>query len=200
MYFDEVAMTWDDSRRCARAQVLASAIQEAWGGTQRAVLDFGCGTGLLTFALSPYASACYGYDTSLEMQRIFRTKMEMYKTKNVQLITAEEMKERTFDVIFSSMVFHHIPDIRKEIIGLRRLLAPDGLFVVIDLDKDDGAFHRDEPGFNGHNGFDRNELQCIVKSCGFQWVSIRTVYQGSRPVGGSTVEYSLFMAEARCRR
>lgn len=197
MYFDDVARTWDDSRRCERAQVLSRAIREAWGGTPKEVLDFGCGTGLLTFALSPYAAAIYGYDTSSEMQRIFRSKLDLYRTTNVRLLSEEEMKERTFDVIFSSMVFHHIPDIGTKLLGLRRLLAPDGRLMLIDLDKDDGAFHRNEPGFNGHNGFDRNETRRVLESCGFREVSISTVYEGVRQIGDSPVEYSLFMAMTR---
>jgi ubiquinone/menaquinone biosynthesis C-methylase UbiE len=160
-------------------------------------LDFGCGTGLLTFALSPYAATIYGYDPSSEMQRIFRSKLDAYQTKNVRLISGEEMKERTFDVIFSSMVFHHIGDIIAELLGLRRLLAPDGRLMLIDLDKDDGAFHRHEPGFNGHNGFERNELRRVLESCGFHEVSISTVYEGVRQIGNDPVEYSLFMATAR---
>lgn len=197
MYFDDVALTWDDSRRCERAQALSCAIRAAWGGAPKEVLDFGCGTGLLTFALSPYAAAIYGYDTSAEMQNIFRSKLDLYQTKNVRLLSGEEMRERAFDVIFSSMVFHHIPDVRAELLGLRRLLAQGGRLMLIDLDKDDGAFHRNEPGFNGHNGFDRNELRGVLESCGFREVSVSTVYEGVRQMGGDPVAYSLFMATAR---
>lgn len=198
MYFDDAAMTWDDLRRRERAQVLSSAIRGAWGDRQKTVLDFGCGTGLLTFELCPYTAAIHGFDTSSEMQRIFQSKIDIYQSPNVRLITKEEMKEYTFNVIFSSMVFHHIPNVKTDIIGLRRRLAPDGCFILIDLDKDDGAFHMDEPGFHGHNGFDRDEMQCILKSCGFSEVSIRTAYKGVKMIGGNPVEYSLFMAIAKC--
>lgn len=197
MYFNDVARTWDDARRWERAQTLSRAIRQAWGDAQNEVLDFGCGTGLLTFALYPYATTIYGYDPSSEMQKIFRSKMDLYRTKNVRLITQEEMKEHTFDVIFSSMVFHHIADIRTELLNLRWLLAPDGRLMLIDLDKDDGAFHRNEPWFNGHNGFDRNEMQRVLEGCGFREVSISTMYEGVRQIGDDPVEYSLFIATAR---
>jgi predicted TPR repeat methyltransferase len=197
MFFDEAALTWDNLRRCERAQVLAAAIKETWVGTQNGVLDFGCGTGLLSFALSPYTTAMYGYDPSPEMQRIFHTKLETYQTKNVQLLTEDKMKELTFNVIFSSMVFHHILDIKAEILKLKNLLAQNGSFILIDLDKDDGAFHKNEPDFNGHNGFDRNEMCNVLKSCGFKDISLITIYKGVRPIGDTPVEYSLFMAIAR---
>ena len=89
------------------------------------------------------------------------------------------------------------PDITAELTGLRRLLAPDGRLILIDLDKEDGSFHRNDPGFNGHNGFDRDEMRRVLESCGFHEVSIQTVYQGIRSVEGSDTEYSLFMAMAR---
>lgn len=197
MYFDDAARIWDNQSRCERAQVLASAIREAWGGAPNAVLDFGCGTGLLTFALCPYAAAIYGYDSSVGMREVFASKLELYQVQNVRFLTEEEMKGHTFDVIFTSMVFHHIPDITAELTGLRRLLAPDGRLILIDLDKEDGSFHRNDPGFNGHNGFDRDEMRRVLESCGFHEVSIQTVYQGIRSVEGSDTEYSLFMAMAR---
>lgn len=197
MYFDDVAIKWDDKRRCERAQIISAELKKGWNGRQGIVLDFGCGTGLLTYALYPYAAEIYGYDTSIEMQKIFQLKREIYQVDNVQLVTGEKIKEITFDVIFSSMVFHHIADVKAEIAELKKSLASNGIFMWIDLDEEDGTFHKNEPDFHGHNGFSRKEVQNILQSCGFHEISIKTVYQGEKIMENKPIEYSLFLATAR---
>ncbi len=197
MYFDDVAIKWDDKRRCERAQILSAELKKEWNGREVVVLDFGCGTGLLTYALYPYAAAIYGYDTSIEMQKVFQLKREMYHADNVTLATAEKVKESTFDVIFSSMVFHHIIDVKAKIAELKKSLAPDGLFMWIDLDEEDGSFHKNEPDFHGYNGFSRKEVQNILQDCSFHEISIKTIYQGEKIIENEPIAYSLFLATAR---
>lgn len=196
MYFDDVAITWDDKRRCERTQILATELKKVINVTQR-VLEFGCGTGLLTFALCPYVSEIYGYDTSIEMQKIFQTKREIYKANNVQLITAAKIKESKFDIIISSMVFHHIPDVKTEIVRLKQSIVRNGIFIWIDLDEENGAFHKNEPDFYGHNGFSRQEVLNILRSCGFHEISIKTIYKGEKIIASNPVDYSLFLAMAQ---
>ncbi len=196
MYFDEIAAKWDDDRRCERARILSEEIKRVWNGKPEAVLDFGCGTGLLTYALSSCATELYGYDTSAEMQKVFLLKQKKYGLDHVHLVTDEERKQMTFDVIFSSMVLHHIEDVKAKIMDLKRSLVPDGIFVWIDLDEEDGTFHKGEFDFHGHNGFAREEVKNMLQGCGFYDVSIKTVYQGEKMSEGKPVAYSLFLAVA----
>ncbi len=195
--FDEAALTWDTPMRRERALALAEAIREAWGVAPRTALDFGCGTGLLTFALCPYIYEISGYDPSKEMGRIFEAKRSMCQADNVRLVTQAQMREHAYDVIFSSMVLHHIRDVRSETQGLARRLTPGGRFIWIDLDEDDGSFHASEPGFDGHNGFSRSEVQEILEDAGFREISVQTVYRGEKVVDGRSVPYSLFMGVAQ---
>ena len=144
--FDGAASSWDTPMRRERALALAEAIRGTWGDAPGAALDFGCGTGLLTFALCPYVQEISGYDPSAEMGRIFEEKRAACRAENVRLVTKAQMLERSYDVIVTSMVLHHISDVRSEIRGLARRLAPGGRFLWIDLDEDDGSFHASEPG------------------------------------------------------
>jgi len=160
------------------------------------VLDFGCGTGLIAFELGAHARMVYGYDPSPEMGRVFQEKRAALRADNVQFLTGEQMRARSYDGIVTSMVMHHIPDVASEIAGLKRLLAPGGRLVWIDLDADDGSFHADEPDFHGHNGFGRDEVRRILAGCGFQDIKIGTVFQGEKRVDGRALPYTLFKAVA----
>jgi ubiquinone/menaquinone biosynthesis C-methylase UbiE len=198
MNFDDAAPEWDTPLRRVRAKILAAQIRGAFRGERpESVLDFGCGSGLIAFELRSHAGMVYGYDASQEMGRVFREKCEALQADNVRFLAAEEMRSHTYEAIIASMVMHHIQDVEAEIEGLKRLMRPNGCFVWIDLDEDDGSFHAEEPDFNGHNGFDRDEVRRILENCGFQDVSIRTVIEGEKPVNGGQVAYTLFKAVAR---
>jgi ubiquinone/menaquinone biosynthesis C-methylase UbiE len=197
MDFDSQAAIWDTQRRRARAKALAGVIRQSWGERPEKALDFGCGTGLLTFELFPFAGEIAGYDASDGMGNMFRLKMEAAGAKNVRFLTESEMERERFDVIFSSMVLHHIRDVGFAIRRLRALLAPGGRFVWIDIDKDDGTFHRDEPDFDGHDGFERDEARALLSDAGFRDVTVKTAYEGVRDVGGVETSYSMFVAVAR---
>jgi Predicted methyltransferase (contains TPR repeat) len=45
------------------------------------VLDFGCGTGLLSFFLQPYVGEITGIDTSKGMIEVFDKKLKKIKSK-----------------------------------------------------------------------------------------------------------------------
>jgi 2-polyprenyl-3-methyl-5-hydroxy-6-metoxy-1,4-benzoquinol methylase len=168
MNFDDAAQAWDTPIRRERAKILAARIRGSWKGKLDSVLDFGCGTGLIAFELCAQAGMVYGYDASEEMGRVFEEKRAAFQADNVRLLNAEAMRSRAYDAICSSMVLHHVPDVEAEIAGLKQLLKPDGRFYWIDLDAEDGAFHADDPDFQGHNGFGRDEVRRILLDCGFR--------------------------------
>ena len=194
MNFEQAAATWDSPMRIDRAKVLASEILKSWPEKPASALDFGCGSGLIAFELCRHAGMVFGYDPSPEMARIFTQKAKACPSGNARFLSREEMHSRSFDAITSSMVFHHIRDVDGEIAELRKRLAPGGRFYWIDLDEEDGSFHRDEPGFDGHNGFRRSKALRILENCGFRRVSIRTAFEGQKMTGGGSVPYSMFLA------
>ncbi len=197
MDFNKAAKAFDSPLRIERANTLAKAIRENWGKRPKAVLDFGCGTGLLSYALCPYADMIYGYDTSEGMRKVFEDKKALNHTDNVQFLTTEELSVRSYDVIFSSMVLHHVIDIQVQIAFLKTLLTPGGIFIWIDLCKEDGSFHKNDPDFDGHNGFSEDDVKDTLRLCEFQSISMQTVFSGNKPIDGKLIPYSLFMAKAQ---
>ncbi len=197
MLFDDAALNWDTPERIERAQALAASLLHSIGDKPKTtVLEFGCGTGLISFALRKHFESIYCVDTSEGMLNVLRKKIE--KTGSTNLMPADigllEQKEfiGMFDVIYSSMVFHHILDVEAQLRALHPLLKPGGLLITIDLDQEDGSFHRAEPDFNGHNGFDRKAIAEWMQACGFSSVRIDTVYQGKK----GELPYSLFLCRA----
>lgn len=202
MYFDEVAEKWDTKRRIERANVLANSISDKINKKNDLIaLEVGCGTGLITLNLKNKFSEIYCIDTSKEMLSILKSKIEKLNITNIYLRGIELINDNNFygkfDVIYSSMVFHHIIDIKDELRNLYNLLNKEGYLIIIDLDEEDGSFHKDEKDFCGHNGFKRQYLKDILEECNFKEITFETVYEGKKQLSDCIKEYSLFLCLAK---
>ena len=95
------------------------------------ILDFGCGTGLLTDLLQNIAQTVFGVDVSLDSLRNSASRVSKLAVfDGFQL----PFLDNSFDVVVASCVFHHIsPDSRPEIVGeIRRILTLGGILIVIE--------------------------------------------------------------------
>ena len=149
MSFDDAALHWDTPERIERANKLAASILHAVGDAPKdTALEFGCGTGLLSFALREHFQHIDCVDASEGMLYVLRQKIETADASNIVAsdsgLLAQKEYAGAFDVIYSSMVFHHITDVEAQLRTLSPLLKPNGLLITIDLDKEDGSFHRAE--------------------------------------------------------
>jgi SAM-dependent methyltransferase len=99
-----------------------------------------------------------------------------------------------FQLIYTLMTLHHIPDTERMLRAFYDLLDPSGYLCVADLDKEDGDFHEDE--FHGHLGFDRDALSAQAKLAGFQRIHFTTVFRMIKDVQGISKEFPLFLMVA----
>lgn len=151
MNFNEVAKSWDTEQRIDRAKILADSISNKLENTKHMkALEIGCGTGLVTLNLNKIFKEIYCIDTSEEMIKILNNKVQENNIKNIHPVLNDIINIK-FDVIYSSMVFHHIENIKHELKRIKNLLNSNGYLIIIDLDEDDGSFHMDETDFHGHN-------------------------------------------------
>ncbi len=179
--FDAKAQEWDkNQRRRQTAQKVASAIKECVPKGHYDILDFGCGTGLVSFELADIAKSITGVDTSAKMVEEFNKKSNTPHIKAYQ--TRLEDLPNSFDLILSSMTFHHIEDIDTLIQNLAKKLRPKGFICVADLVREDGSFHSDTTGVH-HFGFDPVELAKIFERHGLKRLCSKIVHtiQKHRP-------------------
>ena len=202
MSFDNYAKTWDTDKRIDRARRIADEISNSIGLNEKySVMEFGCGTGLVSFNLYKSYRNIALVDSSKGMIDILHSKIEKYETSNMVAyhldITNKNLLDMKFDVIYTSMVLHHIHDTKDIIKRLYELLNKDGYLCIVDLDEEDGSFHKNYPEFDGHNGFNQEELKNTLISCGFKGVESNTFYFDEKVIGNETVEYSLFLMKGK---
>ncbi len=198
MYFDKIAFNWDNLSKQERAQALSDRIKEEVNDASKlTALDFGCGTGLIAFNLTDTFNEIYCTDLSKNMLEVLNNKLTESDNEKIKIIEINsldsEIFAEKFNVVFSSMVFHHIVDIETELKRLYHLLKKDGIIIIIDLDVVDKRFHSDNGDFDGHHGFDRESLADSLKNIGFKNTSYKTVFSGKKKVDNDDINYSLFL-------
>ena len=201
--FDKEAAAWDSNpTRVKLAGDVAQAIREETPLTpDMDVLDFGCGTGLLTLALQPFVRSVTGVDSSDGMLGVLREKVERRKLTNVRArlldIEKGDRLEGRYHLIVSSMTLHHIPDVARLLAEFRNVLKPGGCLCIADLDSDGGRFHVDSTGVF-HPGFDRAALRKDFATAGFTDIRDRTAAWVTKPsAGGAPQTFTVFLMTGR---
>lgn len=165
-HFNQEAANWDKPEKIELMKTLAEACKEVLNLTGPLdILDFGCGTGLFGFEFSEYFGSLMGIDTSSGMLEVFNKKSEGYPNIHSQMIDLEDPKvdidkSFKFDLIISSMAFHHLKEPETMLIKLKSYLKEGGKIAIVDLDTEDGSFHPDPKAMGvQHFGFAENQLQ-----------------------------------------
>jgi len=199
--FDERAKDWDsDPAKVERARVVADAIRAAVplkpGMT---ALEYGCGTGLLSFALQNEFASITLADTSQGMLDVLAGKIQSAGASNMHPLrldlSSDPLPASRYGIIYSLMALHHIPEITPLLMQFHSLLEVGGYLSISDLEKEDGSFHGKQVA-GVHHGFDRAELQRQAESAGFSHVRFSTVHTIRRGRKGSERTYPLFLMVA----
>ncbi len=183
--FDARARDWDkDPAKVDRARAVAAAIREQVPLSPRlSALEYGCGTGLLSFFLQPDLGPITLADSSSGMLAVLTEKIAAAGLHNLTPLrldlAVDPLPAGRFDLIYTLMVLHHIPDTAHILQSFLDLLNPGGRLAIADLDREDGSFHTD-PSFDGHKGFDRHRLRNLLRRTGFSQIHFSTCYEQLR--------------------
>ena len=201
--FDKMAADWDSNpMRVKLANDVADTIIREIRPTQDMdVLDYGCGTGLVTLRLGPFVKSVTGADSSKGMLEVIQGKVKSRGLRNVhtQFVDFEHdgKVEGKFQLAVSSMTLHHV---REPAVFLKRLydlLTPGGIIGVADLDKEDGTFHDDNKGVI-HFGFERGMLKGLFEKTGFRDIrDVTAAVVVKETEGKERREYPVFLITGR---
>lgn len=195
--FDLKAKKWDiDPIKTERAGAVARSIRTILPRRPGlSALEYGCGTGLLSFALQPFPGFITLADSSTGMLQVLADKIKAAGIDNMLPLhldlTVDPVPATRFHLLYTLMTLHHINDIDSTLRQFHELLYPGGLLCVADLDREDGTFHGSD--FNGHKGFVRDELAEKTMAAGFDPPTFSTVFHMTRKTGGTTKHYPLFL-------
>jgi len=184
--FDARARTWDnDKMHMDRSVAIAAGIETRIPiQTSMKVLEYGAGTGILSFLLKDRFSEITLMDNSQEMIKVCQEKCEYHQTNHIfpRVFDLEHRDfDGKFDLIYTQMVMHHVDDTTAMFGKFYNLLNPGGYLAVADLYPEDGSFHG--PEVKVHLGFDPLELSKVLADIGFRNVGFESCFEIKRPTG-----------------
>ncbi len=143
-HFAEKSKSWDmNSKRVQNAKGIAELIvNNIKLDKSMELMDFGAGTGLLSYFIAPYVEKIVAVDNSPSMLREFKNKCDEFScdTEVIEKDLSTDTLDRKFDGIISSMTIHHLEDIPTLFSKFYSMLDEHGFIAIADLDSEDGSF------------------------------------------------------------
>jgi len=196
--FDSRAKSWDDNpmhldRSMAIAEKMRSNIRLH---KKMSALEYGAGTGILSFLLKDELHDITMMDNSREMVNVMNDKIKSTGSGNLHAIfcnleTATDA-DKTYDLIFLQMVLHHVEKVNDLLTLFNGLLNNSGTLAIADLYTEDGSFHGKE--FTGHKGFDVEALSDMLSKIGFKNIRHQQCYSLKKIIdAGESKEFPIFL-------
>jgi len=167
--WDEYAEEWDsndDAISYANKAFKSLIDQVNLSGLD--VLDFGCGTGLLTEKISPHASKVVALDSSSKMISVLINKNLPNVTTVPEQLSEDSINKNAslqnrFDLIVASSVFGFLPDYESTLTLLKSLLVPDGILIQWDWLS---------PSEDADFGLSEEKIESTYRETGFKLISM----------------------------
>ena len=187
--FNHKAETFDSPKNIFLANLVCQAVEKQIDLlSDKEILDFGGGTGLLALPLAKQAKSVILVDISEKMLEQARLKAEQQEIKNIQFLEQDLLKktlEQEFDLIVVCRVLHHMPDLDAALSLFHQQLKEDGQLLVADFTKTEA----------NHHGFDLAELEKQLIEHGFSSVHSQILYSAEDLFQGNYSELFLTVAQ-----
>ena len=167
--WDEYAEEWDSNKDAiSYANKAFDSLIDQVNLSDLDVLDFGCGTGLLTEKISPHASKVVALDSSSKMISVLTNKTLPNVTTFSEQLSEDLINKNTslhnrFDLIVASSVFGFLPDYESTLTLLKSLLVPDGVLIQWDWLS---------PSEDADFGLSEEKIESTYRETGFKLISM----------------------------
>jgi len=187
--FNHKAETFDSPKNIFLANLVCQAVEKQIDLlSDKEILDFGGGTGLLALPLAKQAKSVILVDISEKMLEQARLKAEQQDIKNIQFLEQDLLEKplkQEFDLIVVCRVLHHMPDLDAALSLFHQQLKEDGQLLVADFTKTEA----------NHHGFDLAELEKQLIEHGFSSVHSQILYSAEDLFQGNYSELFLTVAQ-----
>ena len=187
--FNHKAETFDSPKNIFLANLVCQAVEKQIDLlSDKKILDFGGGTGLLTLPLAKQAKSVTLVDISEKMLEQARLKAEQQDIKNIQFLEQDLLEkplEKEFDLIVVSRVLHHMPDLDGALSLFHQHLRENGQLLLADFTKTEA----------NHHGFDLAELEKQLIEHGFSSVYNQILYSAEDLFQGNYSELFFTVAQ-----
>jgi ubiquinone/menaquinone biosynthesis C-methylase UbiE/predicted transcriptional regulator len=170
-HFDNIASEWDRVRQMygGDATVEDALLSVVSSLSPTTLIDIGTGTGRILELLSPIIQEGIGIDRSREMIQIARRRLEGAGLKNCLVRLGDmyhlPLSDETADVAILHLVLHYAREPQHVIKEVARALRPTGTLIVVDFEKHDKEWLREEMN-HARLGFQPQEVKEMFERAG----------------------------------
>ena len=187
--FNHKAETFDSPKNIFLANLVCQVVEKQLNLlSDKEILDFGGGTGLLALPLAKQAKSVTLVDISEKMLEQARLKAEQQEIKNIQFLEQDLLEsplKQEFDLIVVCRVLHHMPDLDAALSLFHQHLRENGQLLIADFTKTE----------TNHHGFDLAELEKELIEHGFSSVHSQILYSAEDLFQGNYSELFLTVAQ-----
>ena len=187
--FNHKAETFDSPKNIFLANLVCQAVEKQIDLlSDKEILDFGGGTGLLALPLAIQAKFVTLVDISEKMLEQARLKAEQQEIKNIQFLEQDLLAnplEQEFELIVVCRVLHHMPDLDAALSLFHQHLKKDGQLLLADFTKTEA----------NHHGFDLAELEKQLIEHAFSSVHSQILYSAEDLFQGNYSELFFTVAQ-----
>ena len=187
--FNHKAETFDSPKNIFLANLVCQAVEKQIALlSDKEILDFGGGTGLLALPLAKQAKSVTLVDISEKMLEQAHLKAEKQEIRNLQLLEQDLLAnslDQRFDLIIVSRVLHHMPDLDATLAMFHHHLKEKGQVLIADFVKTD----------TNHHGFELAELENKLDQFGFSSIDSQILYSAEDLFLGNYAELFLTVAQ-----
>lgn len=188
-HFNHKAESFDSPKNKFLADLICQDVEKQIENfSDKHILDFGGGTGLVALPLAKQAKAVTLVDISEKMLEQAHLKLKKQGIDNVQLLEQDLLAKplnQAFDIIVVSRVLHHMPDVEATLSMFKQHLVDDGRLFIADFVKTDV----------NHHGFKIAELEKQLSQNGFSSTKTQVIYSADGLFLGNYAE--LFVTSAQ---
>ncbi len=199
-FFDERAARWDNMISAGHGQRLRGIVETLPIQSDAAVLDVGCGTGVLLPILADMldnSGHVVAVDVSFRMMQETKSRIAGFNINDALpaffLLHADvvqpPVRDAAFDWVICNSCFPHFHDQQQAVCAMAHLLKPDGCLVVCHTESRDAIneLHQNVGGIvGGHKLPEDDAMRTLVANAGL-----------TLEILDSTPDYYLMMAQKR---
>ena len=187
--FNHKAETFDSPKNIFLANLVCQAVEAQIDFlSDKEILDFGGGTGLLALPLAKQAQSVTLVDISEKMLEQARLKAVDQEIRNLQLLEQDLLAnplDQQFDLIVVSRVLHHMSDLDATLAMFHQHLREKGQVLIADFVKTD----------TNHHGFELAELETKLDQFGFSSIDSQILHSAEGLFLGNYAELFLTVAQ-----
>ncbi|KRQ86173.1 putative methyltransferase YcgJ [Caloramator mitchellensis] len=204
-YFDSIASNWNQMRSEYFGEEIKKIAIDTLDIDKKICADLGCGTGFMSLEIAKKANIVFSIDISKNMLKELKGTAEKKGLKNIYPIKGKmddiPLFDNSVDAAFTNMALHHIVDPQLAILEMYRILKPNGVITITDVEEHNGYWAKEEM-FDEWLGFSHRQIYDWLKNSGFVDIEVKStnLYCKGYSSKGEFTQTKIFIARARKER